>query len=158
MKIVHGGGDLPLIESIGRGWYAVRCDKHDDGEGGYAYAEEFVNHKPTLDEIKQLVLGWIDARTDERILSGYSWRDMSVWLSTENQFNYKAAFDLAVMTDGDSLPVTFKFGTTGNPVYHVFRTLDELRSFYTGAIAYINDVLAEGWAAKDSVDWSVYSE
>jgi hypothetical protein len=40
---------------------------------------------------------------------------MPVWLSTENQFNYKAAFDLATQTGGKSLPVTFKFGSTNNP-------------------------------------------
>ena len=40
---------------------------------------------------------------------------MPVWLSSENQFNYKAAYDLAVQTGGATLPVTFKFGTDEVP-------------------------------------------
>lgn len=40
-----------------------------------------------------------------------------VWLSRENQINYKAAFDLAMQFGGQhgTLPVTFKLGTTEDP-------------------------------------------
>ena len=83
---------------------------------------------------------------------------MEVWLSSENQFNYKAAYDLAVMSQGNSLPSTFKFGTTENPVYYTFSTLDDISDFYLSAMAYINRCLTEGWKQKDSIDWSVYEE
>jgi len=83
---------------------------------------------------------------------------MPVWLSTENQFNYKAAYDLAVMSQGQSLPVTFKFGATESPVYYTFETLDDISDFYISAMAYINTTLAEGWKLKDGIDWSVYEE
>ena len=51
--------------------------------------------------------------------------DAPVWLSTENQYNYKAAYDLAVQTGGETLPVTFKFGSDEQPEYHTFEKLDE---------------------------------
>ena len=73
----------------------------------------------------------------------------------ENQFNYKAAYDLAVQTNGASLPVTFKFGDS-SPVYHTFNTLEEISDFYTSALSYVNNMLADGWAKKDSLDWSEY--
>ena len=95
---------------------------------------------------------------DEKILSGFVWKDMPVWLSTENQFNYKAAYDLAVMSQGQSLPVMFKFGTTENPVYYHFSTLEDISDFYVSAMAYINTTLTEGWQKKDAIDWSVYEE
>lgn len=122
---------------------------------------EMFHYKPTFDFIQNMILNWYNEQIDRKILNGFKWTDaegneMSVWLSSENQFNYKAAYDLAVQTQGASLPVQFKFGTTKNPVYHNFETLEDLTNFYTSAMTYINTTLAEGWAKKDSIDWSVY--
>ena len=108
--------------------------------------------------MKGIVLDAMNKEVDQKILSGFVWKEMSVWLSTENQFNYKAAYDLAVMSQGKSLPVTFKFGSTDNPVYYTFETLDDISDFYISAMTYINTCLAEGWKLKDSIDWSVYEE
>jgi hypothetical protein len=70
---------------------------------------------------------------------------MLVWLSSENQFNYKAAYDLAVQTGGASLPVKFKFGTTEDPVYYTFTNINDLSDFYMSAMRYINQTLDQGW-------------
>ena len=122
------------------------------------WTEALVPFKPSLEQLKKLVLDAINKEVDEKILSGFVWKDMPVWLSTENQFNYKAAYDLAVMSQGQSLPVTFKFGATESPVYYTFETLDDISDFYISAMAYINTTLAEGWKLKDGIDWSVYEE
>ena len=81
---------------------------------------------------------------------------MPVWLSDENQRNYKAAYDLAVQTGGETLPVVFKFGSDEQPVYHTFNTLDELKEFYMSVYRHIERCLADGWANKDAVDYGVY--
>lgn len=122
------------------------------------WTEALVPFKPSLEQLKKLILDAINKEVDEKILSGFVWKDMPVWLSTENQFNYKAAYDLAVMSSGQSLPVMFKFGTTDNPVYYSFGTLEDISDFYISAMAYINTCLAEGWKLKDSIDWSVYEK
>lgn len=122
------------------------------------WTEALVPFKPSLEQLKKLILDAINKEVDEKILSGFVWKDMPVWLSTENQFNYKAAYDLAVMSSGQSLPVMFKFGTTENPVYYHFSTLEDISDFYVSAMAYINTTLAEGWQKKDAIDWSVYEE
>ena len=59
----------------------------------------------TLETVMTYSQGVIDKmrendERDEKIVSGFVWRDMQVWLSSENQFNYKAAYDLAVQTKG----------------------------------------------------------
>lgn len=113
---------------------------------------------PSFGQIKSFILSEINKRTDEKILSGFMWNDMSVWLSTENQFNYKAAYDLAVQTGGANLPTVFKFGSNDEPKYHKFDTVEELTDFYVKAMTYINEQLAIGWAKKDAIDWSVYEE
>ena len=120
------------------------------------WTEAIITPKPSLSQIKSFILGEINKRTDEKIVSGFVWNDMQVWLSTENQFNYKAAYDLAVQTNGANLPTVFKFGTTDNPTYHKFDTVEELTDFYTKAMIYINEQLAIGWAKKDLIDWDNY--
>ena len=81
---------------------------------------------------------------------------MQVWLSLENQFNYKAAYDLAVQTEGKNLPVVFKFGSIDSPTYYKFDTLEELTDFYTKAMKFINEQLTIGWTKKDSINWDDY--
>ena len=39
-----------------------------------------------------------------------TWNDIPVWLSTENQLNFKSVYDMAVQAAGASLPVEFKLG------------------------------------------------
>lgn len=164
-KRVYGSVGVALIECINPRYrkYRVRWDVQpytdEDGNArGVSFVETEFKHKPTMAEVKDVILGWMNKKIDEKILSGFVWNEMPVWLSTENQFNYKAAYDLAVQTQGASLPVMFKFGDTENPVYHTFTALDDLADFYMLAMAYINEQLAQGWEAKDAIDWSEYEK
>lgn len=120
------------------------------------YMYEYIYGDYSLESIKALILNWYNEQIDRKILSGFVWNDMSIWLSSENQFNYKAAYDLAVQTQGQSLPVTFKFGDTYTPVYHTFTNMEDFTQFYMTTISYINTCLAEGWTKKDSIDWETY--
>ena len=151
--------DSPLIEYVD-GKYLVRCNGQQDpkAKGVISFDEISFPYKPSLDTIKEVILGVENSRIDKEILTGFTWNGMSVWLSSENQFNYKAAYDLAAQTNGDSLPVTFKFGDTDNPVYHEFKTLDDIADFYVKAMSHVNNTLKEGWESKDSIDWSLYEK
>lgn len=167
-KRIHGGIDTKVMECINPRlqkwlirWDIQSTTEIDEETGkeriiGKNYQEKLVLHKPTMAEVKEIVLAGMNAKIDERILSGFVWNGMGVWLSSENQFNYKAAYDLAVQTQGMNLPVTFKFGTTEEPVYYEFTSVDELTLFYVGAMKYIDTTLNDGWKEKDAVDWSAY--
>ncbi len=124
----------------------------EDGQG-FDYRQTF-DHKPTENEIRDVIVKQINANTDEKILTGFVWQDKKVWLSTENEFNFKAAYDLAVQTGGATLPVKFKLSEDGSglPVYHTFTKLSEFTDFYAKAIAFVNLTLNEGWLEKDSID------
>lgn len=92
----------------------------------------------------------IDAETDRKILRGHAWNGTPVWLSSENQFNFKAAFDVALQTQGANLPITYKLGEKdGNSIYHTFETVAELQDFYLSCVSYINQCLKDGWQAKE---------
>lgn len=134
----------------------MRWDVQKKDDGSADYMEHEFDHLPEPEEVKSLIIAWYNAKVDEAILSGFTYEDMAVWLSAENQFNYKSAYDLAVQTARATLPVTFKFGTNELPQYRKFETLDELTDFYVKAMAYIQSTLAEGWKEKDAIDWSAY--
>lgn len=114
--------------------------------------------KPNFDKAKDAILNDINERTDMKILNGMVWENQKVWLSSENQFNFKAAYDLAVQTQGQSLPVTFKIGEDDeeNPIYHEFDDMNEFTNFYVSAISHVNTCLNEGWQKKDSIDFDAY--
>jgi hypothetical protein len=134
----------------------------------YSWHEVYIPKKQTsalsLQTVKDAIIGDINARTDEQIISGFVWHPAAggapipVWLSTENQFNFKSAYDLAVQKQGATLPVTFKMGEhpDGTPVYHTFSTMSDADDFYLQAVAHINQTLTAGWQEKDSIDWSPY--
>lgn len=129
----------------------------DEDGNGYNFRKNY-DHKPTKTELKEDITQLIDGITDSKILQGFRWNEVSVYLSTENQMNFKAAFDLNMQTGGLMLPVKFKLGedTEGNAVYHTFENMEDFTNFYTSAVSYINQCLNEGWAEKDSLDMSSY--
>lgn len=153
-------GILPLecINPV-RQKYKVRWDFRKIDDQNVSFEECDFDHKPTLEEIKTVILNRHNQEIDKKILSGFVWRDIPVWLSSENQFNYKAAFDLAAMMQGQggTLPVTFKLGTDEEPVYFEFTDIETFTDFYTSSIAYVNQVLNEGWQKKEALDWEVYT-
>ena len=159
MRKSKGHISTTLIECINYkiAKYRIRWD-FQPYEEEVSFMEDDVLHKPTLQEVKEIILGGINQQTYETILSGFKWKEMPVWLSHENQFNYKSAYDLAVQTNGANLPVTFKFGSIDEPIYHKFTTIEELQDFYLGVTTHINSCLQEGWEKKDSIDWSEYEE
>lgn len=160
MRRIEGTAGVKLIECThpARNKWRIRWDVQEREDGSATYMEEEFTHKPTEDEIKKTVISWINAQTDEAILSGFVWNGMPVWLSNENQFNYKAAHDLAVQTAGATLPVKFKFGTDEVPCYHTFQTVEELSGFYIQSIRYVQNLLDEGWDRKDAFSLDSYRE
>ena len=129
----------------------------EEAETGYKWRRDY-DHKPTIAEIRHDVEELVNAQTDAKILSGLVWNGKPVYLSTENQFNFKAAHDLAYQTDGANLPIKFKLGENadGEPVYHTFTKKEVLADFVAKIFAHIQNAIKAGWNEKDSMDYSVY--
>lgn len=158
MRKVSGSVDALLMECVHpvKGIWCARFAKQNEGNGQATYMEEEFSYRPSEEEIRDIITQYINQETDRLILSGYQWEGNQVWLSSVNQLNYKAAYDLAVQTGGKNLPVRFKFGTDESPVYCEFRTLEELEAFYTGALSHIQRAVEEGWQQKDNIDLTPY--
>lgn len=151
---------IPVRQDISR--YVISYGIEQVDETHYTWYEVVFYKKknplPTYEQIHEAICADINTQTDEKILSGFVWNNNPVWLSTENQFNYKAAYDLAVQTGGATLPIKFKLGedAEGNPIYYTFTDVATLGDFYIKAMQYIQGCLAEGWERKDAIDWEKY--
>ena len=160
MRRVEGSAGVSLMECTNpvKDKWRIRWDVQEKEDGSASYMEEEFNHKPTGEEIRTLVMFWYNRQTDAAILSGFTYKGAPVWLSVANQYNYKAAYDLAVQTGGETLPVTFKFGSDEQPEYHTFDNLDELKDFYVQAVSHIQHSLEEGWRQKDRFKVEQYAQ
>lgn len=168
MKRVKGTPGISLVECINPilNKWAVRWDiqnntgttENGEAETGINYMEYVFEHKPDISEIKYLINEWVNQKTNKIILSGFEWVGNPVWLSVENQINYKSAYVLASINEisGLVLPVKFKFGTEDNPVYYEFTTKDELQLFYAAMVEYIQNSLKKGWDEKNTFDYKPY--
>lgn len=117
-----------------------------------------LDYKPGLEQIKAEITEFINDKVKESIMNDFVWNGYKVYLSVENQNNYKVAYDLAVQSNGKSLPVKFKFEKNGKPFYYTFNTVTELSNFYMKVVNHINSCLEKGWELKDSIDFSIYSK
>lgn len=158
MERIEGTSGVKLIECVNpvKQKWRIRWDVQEKEDGSATYMEEEFIGKPSPEAIKSVVIGWYNQQIEETILSGFVYEDMPVWLSTENQFNYKVVYDLAVQTKGATLPVAFKFGTDEQVQYRIFGTLEELEDFYKKAMTYVQDTLTDGWEKKDAFNPELY--
>lgn len=170
MRRVEGTSGVKLIECVNpvKGKWRIRWDVQPNEGGAATYMEAEFSYRPTAEEIKKTITGWYDRQTDAAILSGYEWtvrhgpyegQTVKVWLSQENQNNYKAKHDAALMYPQlVTFPMTYKISEddNSNAIYETFQNIDELAEFYLGGIAYIEQTVAIGWQKKDAVDLKLY--
>jgi hypothetical protein len=171
MSKVHGPKAcfVPIRENATQ--VIVSYDYQADGKKNAYWQEVYFNKnrtaKPSLEQIKAAVLADIDRQTDEKILKECPWtvlhgsdagKQVTLWLSAENQRNYSEGQRMAMVTNGASLPLKVKVSENedGTAIYDIFETIDEITRFYVAGVSFIIDTLKVGWARKDSIDWSPY--
>ncbi len=128
-----------------------------DELGGWNWRKDY-DHIPTVAEVRADIEALVNTQIDAAILTGLRWNGKPVYLSSENQFNFKAAHDLAEETDGAILPIKFKLGEdeNGDSVYHTFTKTETLADFVSSIFVHIQGTIKAGWTEKDSIDYSLY--
>ena len=122
------------------------------------WEEHLFDHIPDFLEIKKIIIDYYNNITNNEILSGLTWNGLLVWLSNENQFNYKSIYDLTIQNNGKNLPVSFKLGDDEKPIYYKFKNIDELKDFYFSCINHIQKKIQEGWEKKEQINWNFYKK
>lgn len=157
-KVYSSSRDFLLVECINQyaDKWVVRFDIIDEEEEGVSYMEEEFLGTPSPEAIKELLINYINMRVQREIVEGMVWKGHKIWLSQENQNNYKSAFDLAVHTGGSNLPYRIKAEGVDSE-YYTFDTVDDITDFIVSVNSHISSVIEAGWKAKDSVDWDQYT-
>lgn len=141
------------VQRVGKEKWLLYFGLYEKDGSTYEYRHTFT-HKPTMDEVKQLVRDAIDAETRDKIVNRFEYDGIKVWLSDEKQRNY------ASMERNDSItyPLTVKLNEEADatPVYHTFQTREDFIQFSKAASTYILNTIMDGWREKDNVDWSVF--
>lgn len=150
---------------IGYNYHEVD-ETHAEWNEVYVYKKQ--RSSLSFAEIKKAIKDDIDSDTDDKILCGYEWtilhgddegKTVKVWLSKENQNNFKAKHDAAKeYPDLVTFPMKYKVSEdeNENAIYEVFESFEELVRFFVGGLGYIETCYQAGWAIKDSIDFSVY--
>lgn len=123
-----------------------------------SWEEYMFNHIPTLKEIQAIILDYYNSEINKEIYNGCTWKNMNIWLSIENQLNFKVIYDLTHQTNGLNLPITVKLSGTDEPIYYDFTTTEEVSDFYLTTIKHIQDTLQKGRLKKDSINWDYYKK
>lgn len=141
---------MALIECLNprKGTWRVRLAVTKTGDGA-SWMEQDFDHRPTSDEVRSLFVELVNKRVRQSILTGFTYEGKPVWLSEENQLNFRSTH---------TVPVRFKLGENpdGSPVYHTFNTQQELTDFNMAVSDYVAECLTEGWTDKDSFDVEPY--
>ncbi len=118
------------------------------GDAAYRWRKDY-DHRPTMAEVKSDIEDLINEQVQERIRTGMEYETMPVWLSEENQLNFRSV---------PRVPARFKIGeyADGTSAYRVFETREELAEFNEAVANHIAQCLNAGWDEKDAVDYSVY--
>lgn len=124
-------------------------------ENGIATESHVFSSKPTLEEIKKIIHGYYNLKCEKEIVSGLQYEGSTVWLSIENQINYKAVFDLA--DKQDFKPVIIKLGNEFEPVYKTFENYAAFEGFVNTCFQHIQTTLKKYWDIKNSIDWNKYT-
>lgn len=86
----------------------------------------------------------INAETDQKILSGFIYQGKEFYLSLENQFNYKSAYDARAL-------LSYPFTVKGKDEFISFANAAEFEAFYLAGFAYVQQCIGEGWAKKEAL-------
>lgn len=84
MNRTHGSIDTLPIECINKKYnkYRIRWDfqpSYENGmQNGVTFFEAEINHKPSIEEIKEIVLEGYNKEIDKKIVSGFVWKEMPI--------------------------------------------------------------------------------
>ena len=159
MEKVYGNYErIDRLIQVGKRRWLVYFGLFEDANGKYIF-QQYLTVKPSLDDVKRMIINAINSDTQEKIMSGFKWKGNIVWLSEANQLNYSRDFAIANYCEkkGEeySLP-TYKFGTDDAPVYYSFGTFDDFFQFNRSWANHIADILSDCWNEKRNIVWDGY--
>lgn len=152
-KRSEGGVNIPSFQKVNlrKGYYAVRWDFQNNEDGNTVnYMETVFDHLPSEDEIRSVINKYYNEITDQKILSGFTYKDVPIWLSIENQNNYLMAAVSGISS------YMIKGGSDSSPINLTLNSHEEIVEFVAAMQEYISNCINEGRANKTGINFENY--
>lgn len=120
----------------------------EDELGKFRWQRDY-DHVPTSAELRSDIEALVNALTEEKIRTGMRYEGKPIWLSEENQMNFRGLVP--------PMPFRYKVGENenGDPVYMEFYDENNLAAFCRAMSEHIYGCLQKGWEEKDGIDNAV---
>lgn len=132
--------------------WAVRWNHRHDEERGWLAVEMITEGKPSADTVREAITEYYDAITQDRIVNGFYWNGHKVKLTDTAQRNFLFAvysLDRTGEIDRSAFIGLLEADTDADAA-------DELGDMVAAMWQHIKESRAQGIAAKNAVDYSVY--
>lgn len=136
--------------------YVISWGLEQINDDTYRWKYFIMNTKPSVDEIKATIETYINDNTKHIIETSFYWNNMNIYLSLENQIDYKLLFDITMIKEGSNLPEKLKFKINGEKIYYDIDTIDEFKDFMISMNNHIRVCLDKGNNLKDSINYEEY--
>lgn len=123
--------------------------------GTYTAYEQLVDYghfmSLSFNDVESKILSKINSETRGKILNGFIWNGLKVWLSEQNQQNY-TSWSIALNSGQNILPLTAKFTDMKNnkEIYYSFNDKEEFNDFYGKMVKHINNCVSLNRELKDN--------
>ena len=128
----------------------------EDADHGYNWYQRFTR-RPSIEELKAIIIGQIEAHYAAMMLAGFEWNGMRVEYTEERKNDFTG---LLVGLQGGilQLPLTLNLGkgADGSPQLYTFSDAAEIGAVAGLLAAHKSSIAAAEWAAKMNVDWGLY--
>lgn len=139
--------------------YIVRFDETKIANG-YKYQQFLVVGSEAIESIKPTINNYYNEICSDEILKGFKIDSDIVWLSSENQMNYKIHYDFALVNNQNTQefkPIKIKIGDETESKYHTFESFEEYQKFVFDYTEHIQNTISKYWQIKDAIDWELYT-
>lgn len=137
-----------LVYRIGDKWrvsYNVTSEVDKNGTILYKYIELETNNYPVNPQ--DIIKEYIDSRTSTKIINGFVYNEIPIYLSIERQHNIQSLF-MAAQLGKIKYPYVFNVGEENTIV---ITNANDLNNFYMAVFDWIDSCLEEGRKIKDSI-------
>lgn len=148
------------LQRIGRDKWLLFFGLYETADGStYEYRHTFT-HKPTLDEIKQVINNQLSADADERKRNGFSWKGVPVRYDEEAERNITGISVKIPRLGAAMFPLKFKLGDypDGSPAFYEFTDAEDFESFTDALLVFSQECYAQSWQEKASIDMDIFKE
>lgn len=120
------------------------------------YVETVLSYKPDIEQIKNIIIDFIEKEVDKKVEFGFVYKGIPVHLNKENEDNFFKAFVFGFLENmsGKSFgifPIPFKLGTPEKPEIKIFKDFSEVQEFCLSAFEYKKSCIAEGFKLKQEI-------